>query len=76
MVNPTRPSAGEFCWMDLKTRDVPGTADFFATVLGRRFAIDERDWRRATVDSCRRRAPGEDADKVLGMYSGLLPHPQ
>ncbi|MFH8974989.1 FAD-dependent oxidoreductase [Streptomyces sp. NPDC017890] len=38
----------EFCWMDLKTHDVPGTAAFFSTVLGWRFAVDEDDWRRAT----------------------------
>ncbi|MFD1832312.1 VOC family protein [Streptomyces desertarenae] len=37
----------EFCWMDLKTHDVPGTAAFFSAVLGWRFAVDEGDWRRA-----------------------------
>ncbi|GAA2253918.1 lactoylglutathione lyase [Streptomyces ruber] len=46
---PSRPGAlGEFCWMDLKTRDLPGTAAFFAATLGWRFAVDETDWRRAT----------------------------
>ncbi|WP_207922462.1 VOC family protein [Micromonospora sp. KC606] len=35
--------------MDFKTRDVSGTADFFSAVLGWRFAVDEDDWRRATV---------------------------
>ncbi|WP_241267027.1 VOC family protein [Streptomyces scabichelini] len=34
--------------MDLKTRDIPGTAAFFSTVLGWKFAVDEDDWRRAT----------------------------
>lgn len=38
----------EFCWMDLKTRDLPGTAAFFADTLGWRFAVDEEDWRKAT----------------------------
>ncbi|SER27918.1 hypothetical protein SAMN05216188_109283 [Lentzea xinjiangensis] len=38
----------EFCWMDLKTRDVTGTAAFFARALGWRFAVDEDDWRKAT----------------------------
>ncbi|WP_230534893.1 VOC family protein [Streptomyces griseomycini] len=37
----------EFCWMDVKTHDVPGTAAFFSAVLGWRFAVDESDWRRA-----------------------------
>ncbi|MGY0059243.1 VOC family protein [Streptomyces sp. LZ34] len=37
----------EFCWMDLKTRDLPGTAAFFSAVLGWQFAVDEDDWRRA-----------------------------
>ncbi|WP_328349396.1 hypothetical protein OG800_01775 [Streptomyces sp. NBC_00445] len=36
-----------FCWMDLKTRDLPGTAAFFSTALGWRFAVDENDWRKA-----------------------------
>ncbi|MEV0439692.1 VOC family protein [Streptomyces spectabilis] len=37
-----------FCWMDLKTRDLSGTAAFFSKVLGWRFEVDEEDWRRAT----------------------------
>ncbi|MYS88580.1 MULTISPECIES: VOC family protein [Streptomyces] len=41
-------SVNEFCWMDLKTRDLPGTAAFFSTTLGWRFAVDEEDRRRAT----------------------------
>ncbi len=39
---------GEFCWMDLKTRDMAGTAAFFSHTLGWRFALDEDDWRKAT----------------------------
>lgn len=41
-------SANEFCWMDLKTRDLTGTADFFSQALGWHFAVDEEDWRKAT----------------------------
>lgn len=41
-------SLNEFCWMDLKTRDLAGTATFFSKTLGWRFAVDENDWRRAT----------------------------
>jgi predicted enzyme related to lactoylglutathione lyase len=37
-----------FCWMDLKTRDVPGAAAFFSTAMGWHFAVDEDDWRKAT----------------------------
>ncbi|MFJ8747434.1 VOC family protein [Embleya sp. NPDC127516] len=45
----------EFCWMDLKTHDIPGAAAFFSAVLDWQFAVDENDWRRAikiTVDGC------------------------
>lgn len=38
----------EFCWMDLKTRDVTDTAAFFTQAFGWRFAVDEDDWRKAT----------------------------
>lgn len=41
-------SSNEFCWMDLKTRDLTGTAAFFSQTLGWRFAVDEEDWRQAT----------------------------
>ncbi|WP_461069385.1 VOC family protein [Streptomyces pseudoechinosporeus] len=41
-------SSNEFCWMDLKTRDLAGTATFFSKTLGWRFAVDEKDWRKAT----------------------------
>jgi predicted enzyme related to lactoylglutathione lyase len=33
--------------MELKTRDIPGTAAYFSAVLGWRFDVDEDDWRRA-----------------------------
>jgi predicted enzyme related to lactoylglutathione lyase len=41
-------SSTEFCWMDLKTRDLAGTATFFSQTLGWRFAVDDEDWRKAT----------------------------
>lgn len=41
-------SPGGFCRMDLKTRDLPGTAAFFAATLGWHFAVDEQDRRRST----------------------------
>ncbi|MER5834433.1 VOC family protein [Streptomyces sp. NPDC002130] len=41
-------SLNEFCWMDLKTRDLAGTATFFRKTLGWCFAVDEKDWRKAT----------------------------
>ncbi|MFI6209188.1 VOC family protein [Streptomyces sp. NPDC051041] len=41
-------SLNEFCWMDLKTRDLAGTATFFSKTLGWHFAVDEKDWRKAT----------------------------
>ncbi|MFF6785751.1 VOC family protein [Streptomyces sp. NPDC012510] len=47
-MTPRLGSLNEFCWMDVKTRDLPGTAAFFADTLGWRFAVDKEDWRRAT----------------------------
>jgi predicted enzyme related to lactoylglutathione lyase len=44
----TTRAAGEFCWIDLKTRDVPATAAFFSAALGWTFAVDPDDWRQAT----------------------------
>ncbi|TQM02922.1 VOC family protein [Pseudonocardia kunmingensis] len=41
-------SPGTFCWLDLKTRDVPATAAFFSAALGWTFAVDPDDWRQAT----------------------------
>lgn len=41
-------SLNRFCWMDLKTRAMPGTAASFSSALGWRFAVDEDDWRKAT----------------------------
>lgn len=38
----------EFCWMDIAARDLAGTAAFFSGTLAWRFAVDERDWRKAT----------------------------
>ncbi|GAT85181.1 hypothetical protein STXM2123_5882 [Streptomyces sp. F-3] len=29
----------EFCWTDLKTRDLAGAAAFFSRTLGRRFGV-------------------------------------
>ncbi|MDT0444670.1 hypothetical protein [Streptomyces johnsoniae] len=47
-MTPRPGSLNEFCWMDLKARDVPGTVTFFSEMLGRHFAVDEEDWRQAT----------------------------
>ncbi|MER5834881.1 VOC family protein [Streptomyces sp. NPDC002130] len=45
----TRPgSSNEFCWMDLETRDPAGTAALLSKTLGWHFAVDEKDWRKAT----------------------------
>lgn len=41
-------SPGEFCWMDVKVRDLPGTAAFFAATLGWHLTVDEGDPRRST----------------------------
>ncbi|MGW0537907.1 VOC family protein [Streptomyces sp. NPDC003032] len=47
MTTPHLGALNEFCWMDVKAHDVPGTTAFFSEVLGWHFAVDEDDWRRA-----------------------------
>ncbi|MFJ8184961.1 VOC family protein [Streptomyces sp. NPDC096105] len=59
----------EFCWMDVKTHDVPGTAAFFSAVLGWRFAVDGSDWRRATKIF----ADGHQIGGVSDLSSPLYP---
>ncbi|GAA2423755.1 hypothetical protein GCM10010191_39870 [Actinomadura vinacea] len=62
------PLLNRFCWMDLKTRDVPGTAAFFSAELGWRFAVDEDDWRRATKISSAGHQIGGVSDLANGIY--------
>ncbi|MFB4320242.1 VOC family protein [Actinomadura sp. 21ATH] len=64
-----------FCWMDVKTRDVPGAAAFFGTVLGWRFAVDEDDPRRATKIYLDGRPIGGVSDLAAPIYPpGTPPH--
>ena len=71
----TTGSLYSFCWMDLKTRDVSGTAAFFAAVLGWRFAVDEDDWRRATKISADGHLIGGVSDLSNPVYPpGTPPH--
>ncbi|MEW1870510.1 VOC family protein [Streptomyces caelestis] len=58
-----------FCWVDVKTHDVPGTAVFFSAVPGRRFAVGESDGRRATKIS----ADGHQIGGVSDLGSPLRP---
>ncbi|MFG3258715.1 VOC family protein [Streptomyces sp. NPDC048172] len=68
-------SVNEFCWMDLKTRDLPGTAAFFSEVLGWSFAVDEEDWRRATKISAGGHLIGGVSDLANPVYPpGAAPH--
>ncbi|RNL87500.1 VOC family protein [Halostreptopolyspora alba] len=72
MTNPApRPNA--FCWMDLKTRDMPGTAEFFGDVLGWTFAVDEEDWRRATYIRVGGHRIGSVSDLAAPVYPPDLP---
>lgn len=66
-------SLNEFCWMDLKTRDVAGTATFFAKTLGWRFAVDEKDWRRATKTAVDGRPIGSVSDLANPVYPPETP---
>lgn len=45
----TTRAPGEFCWLDLKTRDVAATAAFLHAALGWTAAVDPDDWRKATT---------------------------
>ncbi|MET9831575.1 VOC family protein [Streptomyces sp. NPDC006385] len=61
-------SVNEFCWMDLKTHDPPGTAAFFSKALGWSFAVDEEDWRRATKIAVDGRRIGGVSDLAHPVY--------
>jgi uncharacterized protein len=63
----------EFCWMDLKTHDVTGTAAFFAEALGWRFAVDEDDWRKATKISVDGHLIGGVSDLANPIYPAGTP---
>ena len=41
--------SGEFCWFDVKTRDVRATSVFLAAALGWKIAVDPDDWRRHAI---------------------------
>jgi hypothetical protein len=71
----SRPAAGEFCWIDLKTRDVPATAAFFSAALGWTFAVDPDDWRQATKIAVDGRWIGGVSDLASPVYPpGTPPH--
>ncbi|NGO71737.1 VOC family protein [Streptomyces boncukensis] len=68
-------SLDEFCWMDVKTADIPGTTAFFEAVLGWRSAVDESDWRRAVKLSLDGRPVGGVSDLASPVYPpGTPPH--
>ncbi|MGW0826068.1 VOC family protein [Streptomyces sp. NPDC002845] len=62
-----------FCWMDLKTRDLPGTAAFFSTALGWRFAVDADDWRQATKIAANGYRIGSVSDLANPVYPPTAP---
>ncbi|WP_369275386.1 VOC family protein [Streptomyces sp. R11] len=66
-------SLNEFCWMDLKTRDLPGTAAFFSETLGWRFAVDEDDWRKATKTTVEGHSIGGVSDLTNPVYPSGTP---
>jgi predicted enzyme related to lactoylglutathione lyase len=72
---PRLADTGEFCWMDLKTRDLPGTAAVLSDLLGWQFAEDPADWRRATVISVGGYRIGTVSDLAAPIYpEGTPPH--
>ena len=71
----TTRAAGEFCWVDLKTRDVPATAAFFSAALGWTFAVDPDDWRQATKIAVDGQWVGGVSDLASPVYPpGTPPH--
>ncbi len=63
----------EFCWMDLKTHDPSGTADFFSAVLGWDFAVDEDDRRKAVTISAGDHRIGGLSDLAQPVHPPGLP---
>ncbi|MGA6163879.1 VOC family protein [Amycolatopsis magusensis] len=63
----------DFCWLDLKTRDVAGTAAFFSAALGWRFEVDEQDFRRATKIHVGDRRLGGVSDLANPVYPPGIP---
>ena len=64
----TTRAAGEFCWIDLKTRDVPATAAFFSATLGWTFVVDPDDWRHAAKIAADGRWIGGVSDLASPIY--------
>lgn len=65
----------EFCWMDLKTHDLPGTAAYFSAVLGWRFAVAVDDPRRPVAISVGGHRIGTVSDLANPIYpAGTPPH--
>ncbi|WSQ12878.1 hypothetical protein OG604_36750 [Streptomyces sp. NBC_01231] len=59
--------------MDLKIRDVPGTAAFFSTAQGWHFAVDEDDWRKATKVAANGYQIGSVSDLANPVYPPGIP---
>jgi uncharacterized protein len=64
---------GEFCWIDIKTQDVPATQHWFDALLGWRWSVDETDWRQATKARCDHRPVASISDLSSSIYPVGLP---
>ncbi|MEU3272993.1 VOC family protein [Saccharomonospora sp. NPDC006951] len=62
-----------FCWLDVKTRDPAALDRFFARTLGWEFAVDEQDWRKATVISVAGQRIGGVSDLANPVYPAGTP---
>jgi predicted enzyme related to lactoylglutathione lyase len=60
--------SGEFCWFDVKTRDVLATSAFFSVALGWKIAVDPDDWRQATKIAVDGRWIGGVSDLASPIY--------
>lgn len=73
MTTPDAPARPDFCWMDVKSRDPDGCAEFFTAVLGWRFSVDEDDWRKAVFIWAGEHRIGSVGDLANPVYPPDLP---
>jgi uncharacterized protein len=65
--------SGEFCWFDVKSRDVQATSAFFSAALGWKIAVDPDDWRQATKIAVDGRWIGGVSDLASPIYPPDVP---
>ncbi|ASR39611.1 hypothetical protein BAY61_24270 [Prauserella marina] len=69
----TRDRLFPFCWLDVKSHDPAALERFFVSTLGWEFAVDEQDWRKATVISVAGHRIGGVSDLANPVYPEETP---